>query len=77
MIRSFDSERALKICRNIGKKKISVIVITPKKTFVVKVYLFDEEEGTRTSWDLWSPLEYRSPRRGMTQLGSDGVAEPV
>ena len=54
-----------------------MIVITPKKTFVVKVYLFDEEEGTRTSWDLWSPLEYRSPRRGMTQFGADGVAEPV
>ena len=56
MIRSSNSEIALKLSRNIGKK-ISVIVITPKKTFVVKVYLFDEEEGTRTSWDLKSPLE--------------------
>ena len=47
LIRSFDSERALKLCRNVGKKTL----------FVVKVYLFDEEEGTRTSWDLKSPLE--------------------
>ena len=28
-----------------------------KNLFVVKVYLIDEEGGTRTSWDLKSPLE--------------------
>ena len=48
LIRSFDSERALKLCRNVGEKNL---------LFVVKVYLIDEEGGTRTSWDLKSPLE--------------------
>ena len=62
----FNPETALKLSRNIGEKNQCG-----------SKYLFDEEEGTQTSWDLWSPLEYRSPRRGMTQLGSDGVAEPV
>ena len=62
----FNPETALKLSRNIGKKNQCD-----------SNNLFDEEEGTQTSWDLWSPLEYRSPRRGMTQFGSDGVAEPV
>ena len=62
----FNPETALKLSRNIGKKNQCD-----------SNNLFDEEEGTRTSWDLWSPLEYRSPRRGMTQFGADGVAEPV
>ena len=64
--RCSNPETALKLSRNIGKENQCD-----------SNNLFDEEEGTRTSWDLWSPLEYRSPRRGMTQLGSDGVAEPV
>ena len=59
-------ETALKLSRNIGKKNQCD-----------SKYLVDEEGGTQTSWDLWSPLEYRSPRRGMTQFGADGVAEPV
>ena len=61
----FNPETALKLSRNVGKKNQCD-----------SNYLFDEEEA-RTSWDLWPPLEYRSPRRGMSQFGSDGVAEPV
>ena len=55
MKRSFDSERAL-----------SYVEMWEKNLFVVEVYLIDEEgeegEGrTRTSWDLETPLEKRSP----------------
>ena len=44
--KEFRLRESFELCRNVGKN-----------LFVVKVYLFDEEEGTRTSWDLRSPLE--------------------
>ena len=61
----FNPETALKLSRNIGKKNQCD-----------SNYLFDEEEA-RTSWDYVATFGDRSPRRGMSQCGSDEVTEPV
>ena len=44
--KEFRLRESFELCRNVGKN-----------LFVVEVYLIDEEGGTRTSWDLKSPLE--------------------
>ena len=61
----FNPETALKLSRNVGKK-ISVIVI------ICSMKKKRGQAGT-----MWPPLENRSPRRGMSQCGSDEVTEPV